>query len=412
MELHSAQREIVTCKKRFRVLCAGRRFGKTVLAVEEMIFTALTNKDARVAYLAPTFQAARDIAWSQLKQRVQVLNPTINDSRLEVEIGNKHGGKSKILLRSWENVETLRGQYFDFLILDEVAQYRGFWENWHEVLRPALTDRKGKALFISTPLGFNAFYDLFNLQHKDEDYKSFHFTSYDNPFLPKEEIDKARLELTEDRFAQEYGADFRKTEGLVYKEFERKKHIYTEEPQTNFIETIAGVDFGTTNPCAVLTIKRDYDNHFWVTDEWYFKGKTETEIVEYVSASNFNKVYPDPESASGVQEMRKRGVNVRDVIKGKDSIRNGINKVRELFKSGRLHIHVSCSNLIWELETYSYPEKKSFKNEEENPIKENDHAVDALRYPLMMITDSIQNIQRRSEPVSMPLYHHKPLYKV
>lgn len=78
------------------------------------------------------------------------------------------------------------------------------------------------------------------------------------------------------------------------------------------------------------------------------------------------------------------GVNVRDVLKTRDSVRNGISLVRELFKQGRLHIHASCTNLIWELETYSYPEKKPDRNPDENPIKENDHAVDALRYPLMM----------------------------
>jgi phage terminase large subunit len=107
-------------------------------------------------------------------------------------------------------------------------------------------------------------------------------------------------------------------------------------------------------------------------------------IAEYISALRWHECYPDPESPSGIEVLNKKGINVKEVVKGKDSIRNGINVVRELFKQNRLFIHKDSVNLIWELETYSYPEKKPDKNEEENPIKENDHALDALRYALYM----------------------------
>jgi phage terminase large subunit len=125
-------------------------------------------------------------------------------------------------------------------------------------------------------------------------------------------------------------------------------------------------------------IKKDSDAKYWIEDEWYHTGKTDAQIADYVVALKWNECYPDPESASGCEELRRRGVNVRDAIKNKDSVRNGINSVRELFKSNRLCIHASCKNLIWELETYSYPEKKQALNEEENPIKENDHTCGAL----------------------------------
>jgi PBSX family phage terminase large subunit len=250
-------------------------------------------------------------------------------------------------------------------------------------LRPTLTDRRGQGLFISTPKGFNHFYHLFNLQNKDSDYRSFHFSTYDNPYIPKEEIAKAKLELTEDRFAQEYMADFRKTQGLVYKEFDRAKHIYDRVPYETY-KTILGVDFGFTNPACVLTIQKDNDARYFVTEEWYKRGQTDAQVADYVAALKANEVYPDPASASGCEELRQRGVNIRDVLKNADSIRNGINTVRELFKSNRLYIHRDCVNLIMELETYAYPDKKPDHNEEEKPIKENDHALDALRYALMM----------------------------
>lgn len=352
-----------------------------------MIALASAKEKGSVAYIAPTYQQARDIAWNQLKELAQPVIKQINESRLEVTIVNKHGKTSKIALRGWESVETLRGQAFDLLVLDEVSSYRNFWVNWQEVLRPTLTDRKGQCLFISTPKGFNHFYDLFNIQAKDSDYKSFHYTSYDNPFIPRYELDKAKQELTEDRFAQEYLADFRKTEGLVYKEFSRDRHIWRGEYKDvakGLVKTFAGVDFGFTNPCAVLTLKKDADGKYYVEKEYYQRQNTDAQIADYTLSQRFNVVYPDPESASGIEELKRKGVNIREVIKNKDSVRNGINSVRELFKANRLLIHESCVNLIWELETYSYPEKRADHNEEENPIKENDHALDALRYALMM----------------------------
>src|SRR6202020_659777 len=96
-----------------------------------------------------------------------------NESRLEISLPSLKKGESKVFLRGWESVETLRGQSSDFLVIDEVAMMRNFWINWQEVLRPTLTDRKGCVLFISSPKGFNHFYDLYNLQDTDTDFKSF-----------------------------------------------------------------------------------------------------------------------------------------------------------------------------------------------------------------------------------------------
>ena len=376
-QLHNAQKLIATDTHRFRVLCCGRRWGKTTLAIDQMK-GRVSITDSQVAYVAPTYQQARDIAWNQLKKDLREV-ATFNEARLEINLLNG----SIIFLKGWESIETLRGQSFDLIVLDEVAMMRNFWSNWQEVIRPTLTDTKGEALFISTPKGFNHFYDLYGLQGKDEDYKSFHFTTYDNPHILKEEIEKAKLELTEDRFAQEYLADFRKTEGLVYKEFDRVRHVFNKVPQ-HPVKTFGGLDFGFTNPCAAITIKKDKYAVYWVTDEWYKTNQTDAQIADYVQALKWDECYPDPESPAAIEELKKRGVNTREVVKNKDSVKNGINVVRELFNTSRLRIHNSCVNLIWELETYSYPESRADKNEDEKPIKENDHALDALRYALSM----------------------------
>lgn len=379
MELHQTQKIVALDPHRFRTLCCGRRWGKTTLAIDQMKGrSAIPN--SRIAYIAPTFQQARDICWEQIKS--DYINAgKINESRLEVDVING----SKIVLRGWESIETLRGQKFDLIVLDEIAMMRNFNIHWQEVIRPTLTDTKGEALFISTPKGFNHFYELYNQEAHDDDYKSFHFKTEDNPYIPKEEIEKAKEELTIDRFAQEYEADFRKTEGLVYKEFNRDIHIYTQEPELNqIVKVMGGVDFGFTNPCAVMTIKKDKNARYWISDEWYKTGQTEAQIADYVAGLRWEECYPDPESPSAIEELKARGVNVREVVKNKDSVRNGINTMRELFKTGRIRIHSSCVNLINELETYSYKEKKAGSNEPEEPKKEFDHALDSCRYCLMM----------------------------
>src|SRR3990167_2745653 len=382
MFLTSAQSQIAKATNRFRVICCGRRFGKTTLAVEEIKGKAV-SKPNRIAYIAPTYRQARDIAWEMLRRELQPIILDTNESRLEIKVRTLRGGESLIVLRGWESIETLRGQAFDFIIIDEVAMMRDFQLQWQEVIRPTLTYTKGEVMFISTPRGFNHFYDLFNQESKDEDFKSFHFTSYDNPHLPKDELQKAKQELTEDRFAQEYLADFRKTEGLVFKEFNREKHIYIEKI-FDIYERLGGVDFGYTNPAAVMEIIKDSRNNYWINEEWYQNRKTDAEVADYTASKEFHRVYPDPENAGAIEELKRRKVNIREVKKGKNSVQAGIQVIRELFKANRLKIHSSCINLIQELETYSYPDKKDMHNEEELPIKENDHAIDAIRYALYM----------------------------
>jgi len=346
--------------------------------------------------VANTYQQARDIAWRDLKKICRPITVNTNEQRLEIEVKTQNGGTSLIWLRGWESIETLRGQGFHFIVLDEVATMRNFWENWHEVIRPTLTDTKGEGLFLSTPKGYNHWYDLYELAKKDDDYQSFHFKTTDNPLIPVEEIDKARQELPPDRFAQEYEADFRKIEGLVYPEFNRTHHLTDVVPEYR-TERILGVDFGYTNPAAILTIDLDKKGIYWVTQEFYKTGKVNIELIEYAKSQLSNTVYPDPAEPDRCEEMKRHGLNVREVSK---DIVAGITKVRQLFKENKIKIHKSCKNLISELESYQYPEKKEDRNYEEKPIKENDHALDALRYVLFMHSQGsgVRTVARQWKP--------------
>jgi len=432
MILHPIQKIIVNDTHRYRVLCLGRRTGKSFLCKAELIGEAVANQDGLVSYIAPTYRQAREIVWQELKKETHDYAININETRLEITIPNIgygykckkcnkwkkgidnckcivpefvkeewEGKTSKIDLRGWENIESLRGQKRHFLVLDEVAMYRNFWVYWEEVLRPLLSDYKGGCLFASTPKGYNHFHDLYNLEQTNEDFKSFHYTSYDNPYIDADEINSAKKDMTADRFAQEYMADFRKAEGLVYPEFNRDIHIKDEMPK--FKEIIGGVDFGYTNPSAILRIEIDFDNNFWITDEWYRTKQTKEQLITVLAQQQPNYVYPDPADAEGVSKLEEAGFNVLEVDKGKIE---GINRVRELLKQGRIKVKRGCSNFISEIESYHYPDEKGDVNAKEEPVKENDHLMDCLRYAIynhdinVYNTQTIQRVEknrRRSE---------------
>lgn len=386
-KFHPGQEQIASDPHRFRVVRAGRRFGKSWLSAYEILARAISIDNARIVYYSPTRDDSRDIMWRVLKE---VCEPVIvgdpNESRLEMTVKNLHGTTSLIILYGWEALQE-RGKGVGvknhFAVLDEVSKYSNFEFGWQEILRPTLIDTQGGALFISTTNGFNHFYDLCNKELSDPDYKTFHFTSYDNPHLAREEIEKIKSEMTEDRAAQEIYAEFRKKEGLVYKEFDRALHLFQGEPDTDMQYTMAGVDFGFTHPTAVITVKKDYQGNYWVTDEYVEAGKTEEEVVEYVHQQKFAKVYPDPENASAIEALKRKKINVRSVIKGKGSVLSGIQAVRELLKQNRLKISTKCTSVIQSFEMYSYKETKGDKTPDEMPAHDFSDPLDALRYVLV-----------------------------
>lgn len=381
MLLTPSQKIIARDNHRFRVINCGRRFGKTCYETEEIKGLAI-SRETRQCYIAPTLGEAREIAWDILKRELVNIATSINETRLEIKVRNLQNTESLIVLKGWEAVENVRGQYFDKLILDEVAKYKNFWAMWQEVLVPTLTDKRGSADFISTPRGFNHFYDLYNKSLVDTNWVSFHFTTYDNPHISKQEIDDLKSQMTPIRFEQEYMAEFNKNEGLVYQEFSRKLHIFDKEPE-NIIETIVGLDFGFNHPTALLTILVDSSGRYWLRNEWYKSGQTNDQIIEKLHAIQANKVYPDPASPDRIEVLKQNGINCLEVNKSKDSIINGINIIRELLKQNRLFIHNSCVNTISEFESYCYDQEDPLK---ETPMKENDDAMDSLRYALMTNT--------------------------
>jgi hypothetical protein len=402
MQLTPKQATVILNKARFKVLNWGRRSGKTTVFAYEALGTALTIPDAHITYYAQTFGDARDIAWNIFLEVFGDAVVNKNETLLEIKVKNLKGGTSLISLKGWESVYQTgkgRGTENDLILADEVAFCRQFMEYFDKVLAPTLLTTKGRAVFGSTPNGFNDFYLLTERANKNPDWYYSHATSYDNPANDPKEIERIKSEISEDRFAQEYLADFRKLEGLVYKEFNRNKHLYEDE-KINKKEEIVSVDWGFTNPTAMLRVFVDNDDRYWFTEEYYQTGKTTEEVIAYLKTWKPEYVYPDPAEPDRNKMLSNAGYYVRDVSK---DITAGIDKVRELFRRDKIRIHKSCINLIWELESYAYLSKKNGSNEPENPVKENDHLCDAFRYLLFM------HSPRKLEDLSY-VEEYRPIY--
>lgn len=392
MKLTDKQLQALKSQARYKVWNFGRRSGKTTALAHEALKTGHAIPNSKITYYAQTFGDARDIAWNIFLDVFGNLVIKKNETLLEITISTHDGKTSKVTLKGWESVVTSekgRGTENDLLLLDEVAFLRGFKHYWEYVLEPTLLTTKGRVVFSSTPNGFNDFYDLATHAQANNEWDYVHATSYDNPHNDKKWLDDHKKSLPEDTFAQEYLADFRKQQGLVFKEFARNIHVYKEKIAET-VSRMAGIDPGFVNPAGVLTIERDKRGVYYASEEFYETGKTDAKLAEYVAAQGFEKVYPDPENAGFIQELRERRVNVYEVNKGKGSIVKGIDRVRELFLQGRLKIHAQCINLIWEIETYHYPDKAIKGDEEELPVHENCHLIDALRYVLLMNTDKVE----------------------
>ena len=213
INLHPAQLQIFQSNKRFKIVAAGRRFGKSYLSAWLLLINAIQSESKDVFYIAPTFQQAKDIMWSMLKElgRDLIVQAYENTAVLTLINGRK------IYLKGSDRPETLRGVGLSYVVLDEYASMKPIV--WEQIIRPTLADVKGRALFIGTPAGKNHFFDLYQDAIEDEEnWDAFQFTSVDNPFLPQEEIEAASKSMSSMSFRQEFEASFETFSGGIFKE--------------------------------------------------------------------------------------------------------------------------------------------------------------------------------------------------
>jgi len=212
VDLHPAQLQIFNSDKRFKVVAAGRRFGKSRLAAWILLIKALQSDSKDVFYIGPTFQQAKDIMWGMLKDLGRDLILAAHENTAVLTLINGR----KIYLKGSDRPDTLRGVGLAYVVLDEYASMKPVV--WEQIIRPTLADVKGGALFIGTPAGKNHFYDLYTEGIENENWDAFQFNSTDNPFIPADEIEAAQDSMSSMAFRQEFEASFETFSGGIFKE--------------------------------------------------------------------------------------------------------------------------------------------------------------------------------------------------
>jgi hypothetical protein len=382
MKLTKPQTKIYDDSSRFRVIVAGRRFGKTFLSTAEILSRALTAKDQNVWYVAPTYKAAKEIAWEMLIEQIpsEYIAKT-NESSLTIYLLNG----STISLKGAEKPDNLRGRSLDFVVLDEFADMKP--QAWYEVIRPSLSDKMGSAVFIGTPKGRNHFYDLWAKGVDDDDgWSSHQYTTVEGGNVPPSEIESAKADLDERTFQQEYLAAFVNYSGIIYYGFKREQSVIRHDGDRSVIHV--GMDFNLDPMSAVLMTRRGDTLH--VFDEIVMFGSNTDEMVAEIRTRYGNGtivIYPDPASrqrktsAGGRTDLsilQNAGFDVK-ARSSHAAVRDRINSVnsRLLSKDGqrRLFVDPKCKKVIESLERHTYKEGTS------QPEKDGfDHMNDALGY--------------------------------
>lgn len=350
------QRKIFLNGSRFRVVVAGRRFGKTVLGVSECLYEAQRGTNRLIWYIAPTYRMAKELVWEELKSAIPAhMIASKNESELSIRI---KGYNSKIVLKGADNPDSLRGKGLDFAVFDEAADIDGE-STWFKVIYPALTDRMGNALFIGTPKGYNWFYDLYVSAESDASWSTFTYTTAQGGNVSLRELEYARKTLSPKHYAQEFEASFETLSNRVYDTFDRRKNVDAGVEDLGG-DILIGMDFNVDPMSAVVGSRVTDQFHQW--DEiTILNGSTEEMCMEiqkrYPNRSVI--VYPDP---SGKARKTSAPVGQTDftIIKSfgfklvtpnkAPMVVDRINEVNAMFlnakKESRYFIHPRCKQTI------------------------------------------------------------------
>ena len=248
-----AQSEIHHADARFRVVDAGRRFGKTRLGVNECLEVAAAGK--RAWWIAPSYKMS-EVGWRPLR-RIATKIPGADVHKGERSVKLPGGGE--VWVRSADDPQSLRGEGLHFVVFDECAYMKP--ETWAEAIRPALSDTNGRALFISTPRGRNWFWQIYQRgQNKEDGWWSKRYTTYNNPYIPESEIEAAKKELPEIIFRQEYMAEFIDDGGGVFRKIQQAAMMENNEPRKALEgpqsgrQYVAGVDVAASIDYTVVSV--------------------------------------------------------------------------------------------------------------------------------------------------------------
>ncbi len=387
-ELHEA-----LDKHRFVVAVMHRRAGKTVAAINHLIKSAIQceKPNPRLAYIAPTYGQAKRIAWDYLLEYTRPLGAIANIAELRVDFWGR-----RISLYGSDNPDSLRGQYFDGVCLDEVGDQNP--KIWNEIIRPALADRLGWALFIGTPKGNNHFHDLAERAKTEADWSFLEFKASQTKIIPEQELKAALREMGQDKYDQEFECSFNAAvEGSYYgsiiNDLEANGRI-AEFPRDDLCRSFTAWDIGMGDSTAIwvaqvagkeVRLLDCVENH-GVGLDWYVSWLRENNY------QSFDHILPhDVEvrelgtGKSRKEVLQEAGLNV--TVAPRLSIADGIQATRRLLP--RCWFHPDTKQGLNALRNYrkEYDEKRSVFYDK--PLHDwSSHFSDAMRYLAVGLDES------------------------
>lgn len=401
---------------RWRIVTGGRRVGKSKMCIQECIRICLTASKQLVYWIAPSYKVAREVGWEEFSTQIEVLSPVIkniNNSTMTIIFCNG----SKLVFKSGDSPDSLRGRKIHFAVLDEAAFIKP--EIW-QVIRPALADTKGKAVLISTPNGIGDWFHTIWLEGKL--WSKYHWPSQLNELvMTPDEIEDIRSSMSQTEYDQEILAKFVTKSGRVYNDFDESNVLHEFTLDKSRHDIYLGMDFGFAGFTAVvfMAVDRLTNDRVTMFDEIYVSRTQMDDIITLIldklkvyniSIQDVRACYTDPagnseELSSGlspVDMLRKKGFNV---VNKATRIIPGIAQVRAFIKSAngtrRFFVKDICKNGIRSLTGYQYDESRSGGAKEE-ALKDglHDHENDAIRYFFVNCFDTAKYVAKDVEQVS------------
>jgi len=400
--------------KRFNVVCAHRRFGKTVTVINELLDKALQNDhhNPQYFYIAPTFGAAKRIAWDYLKDFTKMLpGMKTNEAELRLEIPRPdRGDKIKIILLGAENPNAVRGVYADGVVIDEYAECDPII--WSQVIRPALSDRLGWCIFIGTPKGRNHFYDIFHKTQGLDDWFHAMFKASETKIIPESELMAARNTMSEEEFDQEYEVSF--TAALVGSYYNKylaalneKGRLHAVVPHEPALPVYTAWDLGIGDATAIWFYQK-FMNEVRLIKYYENNGKGLSHYAEIVKSTKwvFETHYlPHDAAARDLSSGETRQKTMEQLLgKGttkivpRQNVDDGIHAVRMLlpkcvFDGKETKEGIEC--LLNYQKAYD-SKNKIFKN---SPLHDwSSHCADAFRVLAMGYEDPARKVARSNLP--------------
>lgn len=401
------QQEVFKSNKRFKVVAAGRRCGKSRLSAVTLLIEALNCPEgSHVMYVAPTLGQARTIIWDLLHELGRPVIKSSHVNNLEISLINGR----KILIRGADNPDSLRGVSLTYLVLDECAFVKE--DVWQKILRAALSDKKGRALFISTPSGRNWFYDVYKLglSEEDEEWKAWHFTTQDNETIDPKEIEAAKRTLSSFAFKQEYLSSFDNAGADVF-----KQEWFKTAPEPQYGSYVVAIDLagfedvGATAGAAKKRLDESAIAIVKVTDngDWWVKKIEHGRWDIRTTAVNILK---------SIRDYQPIGVGIE-----RGSLKNAVLPyLTDLMRKNNIYAHVTdlthgnkkkAERVVWSLQGRMEHGRISFNEDEDweefidqlimfPTVGVHDDLVDALSYvDQLAVTPYLQDYEEEEYEV-------------